>query len=266
VTTPLLHLPLNFERLEYVRRFARLQAVAFVHDLPKQFPVGVGHTAVLTVLRMWMDWATAGTDFRPLKLRFDTADSYDWASDDLTYVIEEYCEHDGGPGELIRHALLAGVMKIEFRDNNYGLVLADFWRFNDHLAPDYQTLQQRAAHAKHAKRKARLTEQSTLLAVEAQLAFDQSDVTEAEARQIVALVIRVDRACGLPVRPASEFMNQKPLMTAALRVVRNFKSEDIDCVCEYVMANRNNPRLVKLTERLLEKFGELLGKATHAKR
>jgi hypothetical protein len=246
MSAAVLHLPLDFERREYVRRFARQHS-----------------EAVVTVLRMWIDWATAGTDFRPLKARFDSAESYDWSGDDLTFVLEEYCGHDGAPGDLIKRALLAGVMKVEFRGENYGLVLAEFWRFNEHLSPNHRTIQQRGAAAMHSKaRDKRLVQdQARIIAAQEQLIFDEREVTADETRTAVAIIMRLDRALGLPLRTTTEYVSSRSLLEAAVRVVRTFKSDEIDAVCQYVIENRDNPRLVKMTERLLEKFGELLGKA-----
>jgi hypothetical protein len=255
--TPLLHLPIDFERREDVRRLKRA--------------IGASHWGTVVAFRLWADWATAQVEFRPLKFMGSLSDfnvqEYPWKDDDLTYIIEDFCEMTvSEPGELIQKAIAAGMILIKFRGGVFGLVLNDFWRHNSHLSPSHKTIQQRGAEAMHLRRKlAEVDElantQARLIEAQGHLVFQQKEVTPEETRQAIAVVMRLDRACGLPQRKTSDYTEQTALMADALRVVREFKTEEINQVCEYVYANRDNPRMVKLPERLLERFGELLGKA-----
>lgn len=250
---PVLHLPLDFERREDVRRFARF--------------VGRPDLAVWIVLKWWLDWARAGVEFRILKYA-PRAGAYPWKDDDLTFVIEDECG-TGKPGELITHAIAATVLRIEQRGAVWGLVLNDFWRFNYHLSPEHKTIQQKGAIAKHSRQEARALEaaakkQAVLIQQQGQMVF-ASDVSASqdEANRSIALVMRLDRACGKPLRTTTEYLSEKALMSDALRAIRKYSKEEINRVIEHVIANRENPRMVKVTERLIVKFGELLGKASH---
>lgn len=252
---PLLHLPLDFERREDVRRFRRL--------LGNPDPDMALNVAVL----LWLDWGRAGVEFRPLKFAPKPTGTYPWKDDDLTFVIEDFCGATSDPGFLITKAIEATLLRTEQRGVGWGLVLNDFWRYNSHLSPTHKTIQQRGNIAKNARREAKelasaAEKQSQLLQDQTIFAMDIVANPE-ETKNSIALVMRLDRACGKPLRATSEYLAQKALMTDALKVVRKYSNDDINRVTEYVIANRENPRLVKLTERLLEKFGELLGKASN---
>lgn len=255
--TPLLHLPLDFDRREDVRRFRRA--------------CGGEPMSLLWAVRLWVDWGTAGVEWRPITAAATTdPKQIAWSSEELTYIIEEFCEFtppdpSAPPGGLIAAALASGVMRLESRGERYGLVLNDFWRFNSHLSPQHRTIQQLGAAAKHAKRHlaeadASAEQQLRLLQAQGQLVFEHKDATPEETKRALAVVMRLDRACGLPTRPSAAYVEEKTLMAAALRVVRGYTAEEINRVCEFIMENRGNPRLVKLPDRILEKFGELLGK------
>jgi len=79
----------------------------------------------------------------------------------------------------------------------------------------------------------------------------------------VMLIRLIDRACNRAPRPESEFVKNGDLMNTALQIVRRHPQEDVDSVYEYIVANRDNPRLGKIPSRILERFDEHLGKAKH---
>jgi hypothetical protein len=78
-----------------------------------------------------------------------------------------------------------------------------------------------------------------------------------------ATIMAMDFTRSWGLSPASASIAAVGLGTPAEAVVRSHSKEEIDRVCEYIVANRDNPRLVKLTERLLEKFSDLHGKANN---
>jgi hypothetical protein len=260
---PLLHIPLDFERREDVRRFTRLVGEDF---------------ALVWAIRLWTDWGTAAVEFRPLGFSqkkpdpFD-AEEYQWKDDDLTYIVEEFCY--GGPtkleapGFLIKKAIAAGMIQVVKRDGSWGLILNDFWRFNAHLSPTHKTIQQRGAIARNAIRSVAEVEEladkqvrmMSDIGKQFALPIDQKPTTE-EVKRCVATIMMLDRACDRPLRKSEDYAKNEPLMTLALNVVRGYTLNEVRMVYEYLVAHRDDPRTVKLPDRILERFGELLRKTT----
>lgn len=254
--TPVLHLPLDFERREDVRRF--------------HYAMSMFSGQAIYPFRLWLDWATAETDFRPLKFSFANAESYPWQDDELTFIIEQFCdfEVEKKPGELLKAAIGAGMLRVEERDGQHGLVLNDFWRHNSHLSPAHKTIQQRGAIAQHAKRTIVQVEEAASQQVA--IIADRGDQfalplnarpTTDEVTRSVALIMLIDRACERPLHKPDEYTKNESLMLTALQIVRRYSREDIRSVYEYIIANRDNPRLGKIPNRILERFEEHLRKA-----
>jgi hypothetical protein len=259
--TPALHIPVDFERREDVRRFCRA--------------IGDADKGLAYLFRMWIDWATAGHEFRKIR---DLPASGDiaWDELELTYIIEDFCGWTGKTGELLGKAMASGVMRLERRDlggfGSEGLVLDAFWQFNSHLSPTHKTMQQKGAIAKHARKAVDETHSAASHQVDLiegrgrQFALPlDAKVTSEETKNCVALIMVLDRACNKPLRKSLEYTQNESLMTSALHVVRKFSKEDIDAVHEYIIANRDNPRLGKIPERILERFGEHLDAAREAR-
>lgn len=254
--SPVLHLPLEFERREDVRRFHHMMSMFDNVDL---YP-----------FRLWMDWATTASDFRPLKFTFANAESYPWDKDELNFIIEDFCGFgpEKQPGELLKTAIASGLIRVEERDGVHGLVLNDFWRYNEHLSPAHKSIQQRGAIAMHAKRdvaeiRDAAARQVDIIADRGRqfaLPLDAKQTTE-EVKRCVALVMMIDRACGRDMRKPEVYTKDETLMNTALQIVRRHSNEDVKAVYEYIIANRDNPRLGKIPDRILERFDEHLGKA-----
>lgn len=259
--TPVLHIPIDFERREDVRRFCRA--------------IGDNDKALAYLFRLWTDWATAGCEFRelPEPLPIKSAETFgvntDWPQIELAHIIEDFCGWSGPEGELVTKALRSGVIKAERRQRNggecWGLVLNDFWTFNAHFSKQYKTMQQKggiAKGARHAANEAKSAANHQVTLIEGRgkqfaLPLDAA-VTSEEIKKCVGLIMLMDRACDKPMRKSSEYSQNEPLMNTALYVVRNYQQHDIEKVYEYVIANRDNPRLGKIPERILEQFGKHL--------
>jgi len=263
--TPALHFPIDFERREDARRFCRA--------------IGDADKALAYLFRMWVDWATTGVDYRELRDlparaegELPEATMIVWNECELTFIIEDFCGWTGKPGELLGNALAAGVLRLERRGmdgfGTEGLVLNNFWQFNSHLSPHHKTMQQKGAIARNARRTAKEIEVEAAHQVDVikgrgkQFALPLDvQATPDETKKAVALIMMIDRACGKPLRKSSEYTQNEQLMINALNVVRGVPREDIEKVYEYVIANRDNPRLGKIPGRIIEHFGEHLGKA-----
>lgn len=259
--TQALHFPIDFERREYVRLFKRL--------ILQKNEGGHGVLGLTYLFRMWVDWATAGVEFRSIGLFRGTVDAVPWDEIELTFIIEDFCGWTGQTGELIKAAIRSGVMELTSRgegaDLVSGLILKDFWSFNPHFSKQYKTMQQKGAMAKAAKASAaelRAGATHNVSLIEGQgkqfaLPLD-ANPTRDEIEKSVALIMMIDRACDKPLRQRSEYTENESLMLSALNVVRGVPQEDIQRVYQYIIVNRDNPRLGKIPERILEQFNRHL--------
>jgi hypothetical protein len=255
MAAPVLHLPLDFERRESVRLFGRK-----LTEIPGG--AALSDRAPLYALRIWLDWAGAGAEFRSLRRALADGVDVDWTKEDLTYVIEGAAGWLGAPGELIKAALEGGFLKLTRRGegNELCLSLDGFWPLNQHLSPDYMSIQRRGGHASVARRLAKEAEleaerRNELDEQQGRLPFGKETVTANEKVDCYALVIRLYRVCGLTApAPDSEKFTES-IMRDALWVVRKFSKDQILDVETYLLANRDNPEVVKVPEVIMRSFG-----------
>jgi hypothetical protein len=251
--SPAVHLPIDFERREAVRLLCRKISV---NDdrLCKGFALAIA-------LRVWLDWASKGVDFRPLYRQQADPQNPDWSREDLTYVIEGAAAWDGNSGDLIRYSIDAGFLRVEKRGEQYGFVLADFYPLNEHLSPNFESIQSRGGRARAAKRyqeEAETMARQRRKTFEAQriLPFGSAETTQEEQEACYALFIRLHRVCDLPVPSADKFSERA--MSDTLDVIRNFTRAEIDSVESWLLENRDSPAVVKDPERIIEQFAARL--------
>ena len=245
----ILHLPLDWERAAEIR----LLAMKLAHHSQSKL-------APLYFVRMWSEWGLAAVEWRPLQSQC-TNRNHDWAKEDLTHLIEQFCEWPGPVGGLIFAALDAGVLLLELRGDLSGLVLANFWRMNEHLSPDYKTIQQKGGLAKGLRKQAEAStlmaeQQARIFESQGRLWLNQQPASDDQRKTALALVLRIDRACGRPVRNSSEYEDR--ILELALEIVLTFTPGDIDTVEKYLYENRDTPSVVKETDRVLMKFAQML--------
>ena len=247
----ILHLPLDWERAPEIRLFQLRLAASDNQGL-----------ASLYYVRLWSEWGTAAVEWRPLRHQLG-ADykAHAWDREDLTFLVEQYCGWKGEDGKLIVAAIEAGVLQIERRGDLHGLVLSNFWRLNEHLSPDHKTMQQKGGMAKYARRQVEevqvmAAQQDRIMQAQGNLWLPEAAATADERKSSLALVMRLDRACGRPVRVSSDY--SESLLNLSLETVRRFIPEDIAKVVQFVFENRDTPSVVKDPERLLMQFANLL--------
>ncbi len=251
-----LHIPFDFDRRDVTRLFVRkLQALGLSQP-----------EALLCAYQVWTEWATASAEWRPLKLTMgDNPSDYLWGRDDLTHIIEGYCVgYKGEPGGLILAALESGFILIEQRSDVKGLVLAGFWNINVHLDPQYKTIQQRGGVARaqkqlHAESLKLGAQQSSLITEQTSLALEGNKPAKEEEKNLCALIIRLDRICGKPMRLSRDY--SETLIRDALDVTRRFTHDQIRVVETYLLASRENPEVVKDPARILAEFPQHLKNA-----
>lgn len=138
--TAVLHLPLDFEMREDIRRLAnRMRVLSSENKLTTQEAAAPVAMATVYFVRLWSDWGRCGTDWRALKLPF-AGDAHEWAKDDITFILEDFCGWKGAAGELVKLCVECGILLLHQRGDLWGLVLNDFWRYNEHLSPDFKSM------------------------------------------------------------------------------------------------------------------------------
>lgn len=258
MTPPLLHLPVDWERKAPVARLARRMAQSGFAEWSIFAP--------LYFVRMWTEWASNPEEWRPLCAHVAEVSAHDWAKEDLCYIIAMACgwPADGGAG-LLRCAIEAGVYEIQARGEISGLVLADWWRYNEHLSPDYRSMQSKGGAATRltnaAKMAAHMAEQQALIwSQQGNLMLAEQSESADEQRAALALVIQLDRHCGNAVRLTAGYGSA--ILHDAVAVVRKHLQPAIDRVLIYLSENRSNAQVVKVPERVLERFDEYLAAAS----
>lgn len=262
---PLLHIPIDFELGDGVRRLA----IKLGNDRNRPDRPSGSDRALAIAFRLWSDWARVGRDWRPLDHPVPTDGSKDWTQEPLSHILEQYCQwtQEGDhPGELIPLCLGAGLLSVVRVGDIDGLSLDGFWRPNEHLSPLHKTMQQRGGKAKAAMARMRETEklastQVALFGVHQPdlLLIDGGKATEEEIKRATALIMRLDVACDQPRRRASAY--GEAMIRDALVVVRAYTFEDVDTVCRYLLRHADNPEVVKDPALILPSFSDLLRKA-----
>ena len=256
----LLYLPLDWERAPELRLF-QMRLSAYVIKPMEQFTL-----APLYYIRLWSEWGTAAVEWRPLRHQLiEDFRSHAWDREDLTFLIEQYCGWKGEVGKLIVCGIDSGVLQVERRGDLHGLVLSNFWRLNEHLSPDHKTMQQKGGLAKYARRQSEemqvmAAQQDRIMQAQGNLWLTEAAATPDERKASLALVMRLDRACGRSVRISSDY--GESLLNLALETVRKFTAEDVAKVEQFIFDHRENPSVVKDPERLLMQFADLLERST----
>jgi hypothetical protein len=220
--------------------------------------------ASLYFVRLWCDWGRAGVQWRPLDNAFG-GHVHRWDKEPIAYILEEFCEWKGETGELVKLWMEVGMLTMVQRGDLWGMTLNDFWTCNVHLSPDYKTTQQRGGLAKAERRRQAdvddmAAQQQRLLEAQGALVFSEAlKVSEEEEKRAIAFLMRMDRACGAPVRHTSEYNGE--LLTKAVGIIRTYKNESIVMVERYLHKNRDNVEVVKIPNRVVANFDAYFGKA-----
>jgi hypothetical protein len=261
-------IPLNFERRPEVRMLARRLGNGEGNDPHPHFMSGASQCVALA-LGIWMEFAIAGTRWRPLTMPMvdghaGAASEHPWDREEVTFLIEGAAGWDGKPGALIQSALDAGILAVEYHGDVAGLTICGVFGFGDlnaHLLPGYESMQQKGAKASQESRRrkddvAGAKQQRRILeAREERLPiFESQAATTAEVDAALALISGVDRACGHAARLAGEFT--QTLVEAAVEVTRDFQPREIEEAMNCLIRGRDNPAIVKRTDFVLTHFAE----------
>lgn len=257
-----LHLPLDFDRRETIRLLARK------FSLTEATPTAWDRALVYGI-RIWMEWGATGKQLRPLvqKYQGDPA-THPWDRENVAFVLEDAARYVGDAGNLIRDLLAAGFLIVaDHGEGKASLTLEGFWQLNEHLSPEYRTLQQRGADARNRMRELEklstlATERRKIFDSQGFLPFGEEKPTEAEQEASYALFMRVHRECGLELPNAADFTTSN--MSLALGVIRRFTPPEMATVEQWIIDHAGDTDFVKTPARILENFGTYLDKASGA--
>jgi hypothetical protein len=90
--------------------------------------------AKLILYRIWAEFATGGSDRRRLE-------SEDMAAERQVRMMEAFCHWSGGPGELVRLAVLSGFLRIDRTDDGVSLICVGFYPINSAWSKDGRSFQ-----------------------------------------------------------------------------------------------------------------------------
>lgn len=255
-----LHLPCDWERKVSVRKLSiRLQQAC------AGAPLGM---APLYFVRMWTEWASNAEEWRPLNHHVAELTGHDWGKEDLAFIVEDFCGWGPAPGmppgRLLVAAIEAGVYEVEARGDISGLILVDWCRMNEHLMPNYESMQTKGGKATRQatarKMAGRMAEQQAqIFAAQGTLLLTAQTQSADEQKSALALVIQVDRHCGHAVRCTSQY--SEGVLRDAVGIIRRHPQPMLDAVLTYLHDNRTNAEVVKVPDRVLEKFDDYLAAA-----
>lgn len=256
----LLHLPLDFDRRETIRLLAR--KFSLLVDTPTAWD-----RALVYGIRIWMEWGATGKQLRPLVQKYQgDAAAHPWDRENVAFVIEDAARYVGDSGNLIRELLAVGFLIVaDHGDGKASLTLEGFWQLNEHLSPEYKTIQEKGAAARNRNRE---LEKMSVLAGERRKIFDSQGFlpfgsekpSEPEQEACYALFMRLHRECGLELPKAEEFTEDN--MTKALNVIRKFTPPEMATVEQWVIDHAGDVDFVKNPVRIMETFAGYLERAS----
>ena len=250
---PLLHVPLDFEMRDDLRTLTRLLAP------DPSAPV------CAYLFRLWLEWARAGVEWRPMA-RPELPDSVEgWQADNLTHLIEGACGWSGESGRLIHLFVVVGTLRYAQRGDLGGLLLEDFAQHNPHLLPGYVSVQAKGGFAKAERQRAVMhlaaaAQQDAILREKTPELFS-ADVDEEERRRAIALVMGFDTACGRRLRSQREYEDEPTLLREAVLVLRRTTPEDHVAVQRYLVRRRHMPDAQHDAAPVIRAFDDFLCKA-----
>lgn len=255
-----LSLPLDFDRRETVRLLAR--KFSLVVDTPT-----ATDRALVYALRIWMEWGASGKQLRPLQQKYGGDPAvHPWDRENISFVLEDAARWSGASGELVRDLITAGFLIVaDHGGGRASLTLEGFWQCNEHLSPEFKTIQQRGAAARNVKRELDklselASERRKIFDGQGFLPFGSEKPSEPEQEACYALFMRLHRECGLELPKTAEFTEEN--MRRALDVIRRFTPEEISTVEQWIIDHAQEVDFVKVPARILETFAIYLERAS----
>lgn len=256
----LLHIPMDFDRRETLRLLARKLSL-FV-DTPT-----ATERAFVYGIRIWMEWGATGKQLRPLQQKYHGVPvDHAWDRENITFVLEDAARYPGEAGALVRELINVGFLIVsDHGEGRASLTLEGFWQYNEHLSPEFKTLQQRGGAARSAKREidklaTAAGERRKIFESQGFLPFGSEKPSEMEQEACYALFMRLHRECGLDLPKTEDFTESA--MGLALGVIRKFTPDEISNVEQYIVDHAAETDFVKKPVRILETFYTYMDRAS----
>lgn len=218
--------------------------------------------APLYFLHMWTEWASNPEEWRPLNRQVTELQAHPWRTEDLSFIIENACgwRVDGVP--LLVPAIEAGIYALQNRGDITGLTLPGWAELNGHLMPGFESMQSKGGKASrvtvHRQLADKMASQQHQIFQGGQgvLMLNGQTKDPAEQKAALALIIQVDRHCGLQVRVSGKYTEEA--IRDAVSIVKRHPQPVIDKVLGYLYANRATPEVIKVPDTVLAEFDRYL--------
>lgn len=186
--------------------------------------------------RMWADFATGGGDTRLVSSGTECL-----SSDPAALMIEEFCQWEGDPGDLVSRCLKSGFLSYEPRESGGGVLrCTGFMQANQASFGKLGSMQKAGGHARGRQRQKAAAERETkeMLELWKRNGTESPDgMTAPQAEQSVLFILRVCRAMNWK-KPSMDEMRSGSMRMAGEILVKS-SSERLEKVVLWLIANRN---------------------------
>jgi hypothetical protein len=248
-TAPDVRFPLHFLAREEVRLF--IGAMKFHAGCEES-------VATASAFLLVMDFGSQGKDWRVLKGQWPNGkESIDWNAEPLGLSLRGVAgPWVAAPSEFMRASLESGMVEIEDRAGILGLACPIFKEFNAHLLPGFVPFHKKGQQAAQRKREGAqdpLIAKQQLQLINAQGSLDlgelSGDIEAGDIEAAIMVIMRIDRAGGMPTRKASEFATW--MIGATVRLMREHGPSVVQKLIEFLFEARMDPTVPKGAEQVL---------------
>jgi len=210
----------------------------------------------LMLYRVWADYATGGSDRRPV-------DPEALATDRQVRVLESFCEWQGGPGEMVRLAVMAGFLRMEpAPSGGHALICSGFYPINSNWNAKGNSFQRRGAYTRILGADLKKSLQS---AQEREELWSRSgggvfkEVPADTRREALVFINRVCRALKMPF-PADSVLSAG-IFPLAIDCINTCSGKSIDSTLMWLLSNRAAQTVPDRLDAILREWPEFTKKA-----
>jgi hypothetical protein len=195
-----------------------------------------GADAKILLYRLWVDFATGGSDRRPVSRA-----SNELASDMAVRMIESFCGWQGNTGDLILAALASGFFTFDpSADGGSGghLICTGFFPINSAWCRSGKSMQKKGGWARAAQRQVIAADRDAGARTELwnRTNANFGDMTAAERGEALRFVLRLCRAMNLAT-PTDDELRAGPLRLASAIISRT-SADRLNDIFVWIVGNR----------------------------
>jgi hypothetical protein len=215
------------------------------------------NAARLMLYRIWADYATGGSDRRPVDLS-------DLAQDRQVRVLESFCEWTGKSGDMVRLGIASGFLRTEpSAGGGDMLICTGFYPINSNWNAKGNSFQRRgaytrilAANLKESLRSA--DEREELWSRSGGGAF--KDIPAESRREALVFINRICRALKIPA-PADSVLAAGGVFNLAVQAIQTHSVKSIDSTLMWLLSNRGAQSIPDRIDAILREWPVLARKA-----